>query len=72
VIVISRLREGALGGVGSLLRRAARRGALPRTPDLTSWMLRAGMRSVRQARVSRTVMPTVMTWAHVRRRPWDE
>lgn len=71
VLVVSRLRQGTLGGVSSLLRRAVRAGDLPRASDLTGWMLRAGMRSVRQAAVPRSVAARVVTWAQVRRRTWE-
>jgi SAM-dependent methyltransferase len=72
LLVVSGIREGTVGGMSSLLRRAIRRGALPRASDLTAWMLRAGMRSVRQAAVPRTVTPSVLTWAHVRTQPPGE
>lgn len=72
VLVVSRLREGPIGVIGSLLRRAAWAGDLPRASDLTAWMLHAGMRSVRQAVLPRTVVPGALTWAQVRHRPWEE
>ena len=69
VLVVSRMREGTVGSVSSLLRSAIRRQRLPLATDLTAWMLYAGMRSVRQANVYRTVVPTTLTWARARQRP---
>lgn len=72
LLLVTRIREGTLGGMGSLVRRALRRGSLPCNTDLTAWMLRAGTRSIRQARIPGAVIPTTLTWARVRRRPWEE
>jgi SAM-dependent methyltransferase len=72
LLLVSRVREGVAGGAASLVRRAARSGALPRASDLTAAMLRAGLKPIRQAAVKRSVVPTVVTWGEVRPRPWEE
>ena len=72
VMVVTALGEGPIGGVTSFIKRVARRDTLPRAVDLTAWMLRAGLRKVRQANVSSAVVPTVLTWAEVTARPWED
>ena len=73
LLVASRLREGDVGVAASLARQVAARGrGLPRAEDLAAWMLAAGLRSVRQARVRRVVVPTVVTWGEARPRPWED
>lgn len=72
LMVFNRLREGPIGGVTSAAQRIFRGQVLPKASDLTKWMLLAGLRKVRQANVPKAVVPTVMTWADVRARPWEE
>lgn len=74
VMVVNRLREGPIGNVTSVVCRVLchRHQALPRASDLTKWMLLAGLRKVRQANVPKALVPTVVTWAEVRLRPWEE
>jgi len=72
VLIVSRIREGAIGGVSSFLRTTTRHDPHPRATDLTAWMLRSGMRSVRQTMIPRTLVPTMLTWAHVQERPWED
>lgn len=71
LLVMSTIREGTMGSAASLLRAVVRRQRLPRTTDLSAWMLYAGLRSVRQAHVSRAVVPQSLTWARVQKRPWE-
>lgn len=71
LLVMSRIREGTAGSLGSMLRSAVRRQPFPRAADLTAWMLHAGLRSIRQAYVSRSVVPAKLTWARVHQRPWE-
>jgi hypothetical protein len=68
VVLASRVRTGLAGGAASIVRHARRGPALPRAGDLTAWLLRAGLRSVRQATAPGSV---VVTWAEVRPRPWE-
>ncbi len=71
VVVVNQLREGPVGLAGSAVARVSRRGSLPSVTDLSSWMLLAGLRQVKQATVPNAVVPTVVTWATVRDRPWE-
>ena len=66
VLVVSPIHEGPVGKVRSVSRRVARGAALPRATDLTAWMLRSGLRSVRQANLPKALTPSVFTWARLR------
>lgn len=71
-LLVSRLREGPFGLTGSVAKRVVRKTALPKATDLTSWMLISGMRKIRQATVTKRLVPTVLTWAEVGRSSWRE
>jgi SAM-dependent methyltransferase len=70
LVVASRLREGDLGVAASLARRLVDGRVLPSATELATWMLVAGLRGVRQARLVRTVVPAALTWATARPKPW--
>jgi hypothetical protein len=71
MFVITPVREGTLGGATSATSRLLRRGGLPGRAEVTAWMLTAGMRRIRQAYVPQRLLPTTLTWAVTRPRPWE-
>jgi SAM-dependent methyltransferase len=71
LVVASSLREAPGSSLVAWTRARGRRRLYPRAAELTQWMLAAGLRLVRQAQLRRGVVPTVVTWAEARSRPWE-